>query len=44
MDESVEFFYDYAENGIVYSESNISFEFNGNNEEWDKLSNDEFWS
>ena len=44
MDESVELYYDYSENGIMYPENDISFEFNSNNEEWDKLSNDEFWS
>ena len=46
MNDSGEIFYDYIEDNVVNPENSfekLPFEFTGNNEEWDKLSINEFW-
>ena len=46
MNDSGEIFYDYIEDDLVNPEKSfekLPFEFNGNSEDWDKLSINEFW-
>ena len=46
INDSGEIFYDYIEDNLVNSEKSfekLPFQFDGNNEEWDKLSINEFW-